>query len=99
MTRIQEGIVEKLQRSGPCCLDDVVMHLSPFYSWGEVFVAVDWMSREGGVVGSTTRLLDLSDHSPVAGYVFRFAIEPNGVAIKPMIESLFYPTHTRRAIP
>ena len=44
MLSIEEAIIEKL-RSGPCCLDDVVTELSNF-SWGEVFVAVDRMSRD-----------------------------------------------------
>jgi hypothetical protein len=44
---IEEAIIEKL-RSGPCCFDDVVTELSNF-SWGEVFVAVDCMSRDGRV--------------------------------------------------
>ena len=47
MLPIEEAILEKL-RSGPCCFDDVVTELSNF-SWGEVFVAVDCMSRDGRV--------------------------------------------------
>jgi hypothetical protein len=47
MRSIEKTVTEKLRRSGPCCLDDLVMHLSPFYSWGEVFLAVDRMSRDG----------------------------------------------------
>ena len=47
MLPLETAIGEKLQRDGPCCLDDVVLHLSPFYSWGEVFLAVDRMSRDG----------------------------------------------------
>ncbi len=47
MLSIEETVTEKLRRSGPCCLDDLVMHLSPFYSWGAVFLAVDRMSRDG----------------------------------------------------
>jgi hypothetical protein len=47
MLPIEEAIIEKL-RSGPCCFDDVVMGL-PNFSWGEVFVAVDCMSRDGRV--------------------------------------------------
>jgi hypothetical protein len=43
---IENAIVEKLQKGGPCCLDDVVTYL-PNSSWGEVFVAVDRMSRDG----------------------------------------------------
>ncbi len=42
----EEAIIELLQRTGPCCLDDVVTYL-PDLSWGEVFVAVDRMSRDG----------------------------------------------------
>jgi len=47
MLPLETAIGEKLQRDGPCCLDDVVLHLSPFYSWAEVFLAVDRMSRDG----------------------------------------------------
>jgi hypothetical protein len=46
MTPIEEAIVGKLRDSGPCCLDDVVTYL-PNFSWGEVFSAVDRMSRNG----------------------------------------------------
>jgi len=46
MTPIEQAIVEKLRESGPCCLDDVVTSL-PDSSWGEVFGAVDRMSRDG----------------------------------------------------
>ena len=48
MMPIEEAVVETLQRSGPCCLDDVVTYL-PSFSWGEVFLAVDRMSRDGRV--------------------------------------------------
>ena len=48
MTHIEEAIIEKL-RSGPCCFDEVVTHL-PNSSWGEIFVAVDCMSRDGRVL-------------------------------------------------
>ena len=47
MLPIEEVILEKL-RSGPCCFDEVVTTL-PNFSWGEVFVAVDCMSRDGRV--------------------------------------------------
>ncbi|OAI46224.1 hypothetical protein AYO43_01470 [Nitrospira sp. SCGC AG-212-E16] len=47
MLPIEEAIIEKL-RSGPCCFDDVVTDL-PRFSWGEIFVAVDCMSRDGRV--------------------------------------------------
>ena len=46
MLPLEEAIAEKLQKGGPCCLDDVVTYL-PNFSWGEVFLAVDRMSRDG----------------------------------------------------
>ena len=47
MLPIEEAILEELQ-SGPRCFDEVVSDL-PNFSWGEVFVAVDGMSRDGRV--------------------------------------------------
>jgi hypothetical protein len=47
MMPIEEAIIEKL-RSGPCRFDDVVTGL-PNFGWGELFVAVDRMSRDGRV--------------------------------------------------
>jgi hypothetical protein len=49
MNPMETAIVETLQRSGPCCFDDVVTSL-PNSSWGEVFAAVDRMSRDGRLV-------------------------------------------------
>ncbi len=46
MLPLEEAIVEKLRKTGPCCLDDIVTHLSGF-SWGAIFIAVDRMSRDG----------------------------------------------------
>jgi hypothetical protein len=46
---IEEAIVEQLRLRGPCCLDDVVTHL-PDRSWGEVFLALNRMSRNGRVL-------------------------------------------------
>ncbi len=66
MSPIEDAIVETLRRSGPCCLDDVVAYL-PNFSWGEVFVAIDRMSRDGPVVASPTRVLDLSAHTEERG--------------------------------
>ena len=48
MIPIEAAIIELLRSSGPCCLDDVVTYL-PNFSWGEVFLAVDRMSRDGRV--------------------------------------------------
>ena len=44
MLLIEDAILEKL-RNGPCCFDEVVTSL-PNFSWGEIFVAVDCMSRD-----------------------------------------------------
>jgi hypothetical protein len=49
MIPIEAAIIELLRSSGPCCLDDVVTYL-PNFSWGEVFSAVDRMSRDGRVL-------------------------------------------------
>ncbi len=43
---IEASVIEILQRTGPCCLDDVVASL-PHLCWGEVFIVVDRMSRDG----------------------------------------------------
>jgi hypothetical protein len=47
MRPIEAAIIEKL-RSGPCRFDEVVTGL-PHFGWGELFVAVDCMSRDGRV--------------------------------------------------
>jgi hypothetical protein len=49
MMPVEAAIIELLRSSGPCCLDDVVTYL-PNLSWGEVFGAVDRMSRDGRVL-------------------------------------------------
>lgn len=49
MMPIEETIIKTLRSSGPCCLDDVVTYL-PNFSWGEIFLAVDRMSRDGRVL-------------------------------------------------
>ena len=46
MMPIEKAIIDMLRRSGPCCLDDVLAYL-PNLSWGEVFAAVNRMSRDG----------------------------------------------------
>jgi hypothetical protein len=46
----EERIIEILQSTGPCSLDDVVRFLDSHLSWSNVFVAVDQMSRDGRVV-------------------------------------------------
>ena len=43
---VEEVVTEMLGKTGPCCLDDLVRSL-PNLSWGEVFLAIDRMSRDG----------------------------------------------------
>lgn len=63
MLPLEEAIVEKLRNDGPCCFDEVVMGV-PNFSWGEIFVAVGCMSRDGRVclrkLGYSTYQLSLS---------------------------------------
>jgi hypothetical protein len=80
MMPIEEAIFETLQRSGPCCLDDIVAYL-PNFSWGEVFLVVDRMSRGGQVsllqLGCSTYQIALG--SPAC--VIQHTIEPEGAAV------------------
>jgi len=46
MMPIEAAIVDRVRETGPCCFDDVVTSL-PDLTWGEVFAAVDRMSRDG----------------------------------------------------
>jgi hypothetical protein len=46
---VEEAIMEQLRLRGPCCLNDVVTYL-PDLSWGEVFLAIDRLSRSGRVL-------------------------------------------------
>ena len=55
---LEKAIVEKLRNDGPCCLDEVVIGL-PNFSWGQIFFAVDCMSRDGRVC---LRKLDYSSY-------------------------------------
>ncbi len=68
MLPIEEAIMEKL-RSGPCGFDEVVTYL-PHVSWGEIFVAVDCMSRDGRVV---LRQLGYSTYQISLGSQFAYA--------------------------
>ena len=45
----EEIVIDMLQRTGPCDLDNLALQL-PNFSWGEVFAAVDRMSRDGRLV-------------------------------------------------
>ena len=55
----EERIIEILESTGACSLDDVVRFLHPHLSWSDVFVAVDRMSRDGRLV---LRLLGYSTY-------------------------------------
>ena len=46
MTPIEADMIELLRLRGPCGLDDVFTY-RPDLSWGEVFRAIDQMSRDG----------------------------------------------------
>jgi len=43
---IESVIFKELQRSGTCTFEELVRAL-PDYSWGQVFLAVDQLSRDG----------------------------------------------------
>ena len=49
MQTIEEVIIEKLRKDGPCSLDDVVLHLSPFNT-ADIFIAIDRMMGDGRVL-------------------------------------------------
>jgi hypothetical protein len=74
MMLIEAAIAKTLQRSGPCCLDDLVTSLSSS-NWGEVFAAVDRMSRDGRVVlhqrGFSTYQISLGSQSFHSGSMSR----------------------------
>ena len=80
MLPIEDTILDKL-RNGPCCLDEVVTTLSNF-SWGEIFAAVDRMSRDGRVllrqVGYSTYQISPSSQVPQ----FSSATRENGMRSK-----------------
>lgn len=48
-TSTKKRVIEMLQKTGPSCFDDLVRYLTHL-SWGEVFVAIDRMSRDGRVL-------------------------------------------------
>ena len=66
----EEVIIEMLRKTSPCCLDDLVTYL-PNFSWGEVFVAVDRMSRDGRLLlrqlGYSTYQITLRSQSASPG--------------------------------
>lgn len=80
MLSIEAAIIEKL-RSGPCRFDDVVTGL-PNFGWGELFVAVDRMSRDGRVflrqLGFSTYQISLGSRRTA----FSSAASEKGGAIK-----------------
>jgi len=73
MTPIEADIIELLRLRGPCCLDDVVRDL-PNLSWGEIFGALDRMSRDGRVV---LRQLGYSTYQISFGSRFAYASAPS----------------------
>jgi hypothetical protein len=65
MMPIEEAIIKKLCENGPCSLDDIVTSL-PNSSWGNIFAAIDRMSRNGRVflrqLGYSTYQVSLGSH-------------------------------------
>ena len=70
---VEEAIMEQLRLRGPCCLDDVATYL-PDFSWAQVFLAVDRMSRKGGLIyyrlGSSTYQIALRSQLLESGSTF-----------------------------
>ena len=46
---VEDAVVEVLESTGPCCLDDLTMRF-PNHDWSDIFLAVDQMSRDGRLV-------------------------------------------------
>jgi hypothetical protein len=46
---VEDTILDVLQKTGPCSLDDVVQQLL-HYDWNEICAAVDRMSRDGRIL-------------------------------------------------
>lgn len=46
---IEDAVIDILDQTGPCTIDEVVQSLPP-HDWSEVFFAVDTMSRDGRLV-------------------------------------------------
>jgi hypothetical protein len=47
-THTEQIVIDVLRSTGPCCLDDLVKS-TPTLTWGQVFAAVDQMSRDGRI--------------------------------------------------
>ena len=64
-TSTEEVAIDMLQRTGPCCLEDLSTYL-PTLTWNEMFAAIDRMSRDGRVwlrrFGPTTYQISLSSY-------------------------------------
>lgn len=82
-TAVEEAVIELLERTGPCSLDDVVTYL-PTLSWGDVFIAVDRMSRNGRIllrqVGYSTYRIALQDTSSWKGLASGASSTTSGVS-------------------
>lgn len=85
MTPIETAILDRLRESGPCCFDEVVNYL-PHLSWGEVFAAVDRMSRDGRLslrqLGYSTYQISLGPQFAHAGSTSGQMRQPTGNLIK-----------------
>ena len=74
MTPIEKAILDRLREGGPTCFDDVVTYL-PDLTWGEVFAAVDRMSRDGRL---SLRQLGYSTYQISLGAQFAHAGSTSG---------------------
>ena len=79
MKPIEAAILDRLRESGPCCFDDVVTY-HPDLTWGEVFAAVDRMSRDGRL---SLRQLGYSTYQISLGPQFAHASSTSGQTRKP----------------
>ena len=46
---LNSHITRQLEQQGPCTLDSLATTLDAIYSWNEIFMAVDVLSREGAI--------------------------------------------------
>ena len=46
---IESAILQKLEELGSCTFEDLVRAL-PGYSWNQVFIAIDRLSRDGALI-------------------------------------------------
>jgi len=77
---LESAILTELARVGACTLDELNERL-PYYSWNQVFAAVDKLSREGAVTlqrpDSSDYLLSLAHQPAEARHVMPVEFRAN----------------------